>query len=301
MESFDYPEAQVLIGGTVTFLIGSLYNLLNYSKEERNCVPMLHGLKCGAAVTSSTIAYSYAIYLTNFPVVMMIRSCSILSVVLVGVLFTGVEDLQLKLGRRKIFIAAIATIGIIVFKMFDENDQKREKQTAILGIILMVVSLLADGFLPDFQAVIKSKYKPLPTVLMTEVNKWSAILAFAFSIATGHFIPMFSFIFAHTSLMIDLIAIGVLSTLGQLFVYRLIKQFKQHIVPFIITTRKIFTVGLSILYYKHTIAEMQLIGLVIVFGISIYEFYCEIKKDSQNNSDLNSKISQSTTADSKVE
>jgi hypothetical protein len=30
----------------------------------------------------------------------------------------------------------------------------------------MFVSLLAEGFLPDFQAVIKSKYKPSATVLM---------------------------------------------------------------------------------------------------------------------------------------
>jgi hypothetical protein len=32
----------------------------------------------------------------------------------------------------------------------------------MLGIILLVISLVADGFLPDFQAVIKSEYKPRP-------------------------------------------------------------------------------------------------------------------------------------------
>jgi hypothetical protein len=31
-----------------------------------------------------------------------------------------------------------------------------------VGIVLLIVSLLADGFLPDFQAEIKSVYKPLP-------------------------------------------------------------------------------------------------------------------------------------------
>jgi len=134
----------------------------------------------------------------------------------------------------------------------------------------MIISLLADGFLPDFQAVVKSKFKPHATVLMVEVNKWAFLLAISFSIFTGHFIPMMSFIFEHTRLMIDLLLIGVLSTFGQLFIYRLVKQFKQHIVPFIITTRKIFTVGLSIIYYKHDINSLQLIGLVLVFGISVF-------------------------------
>jgi hypothetical protein len=155
METFDYPESQIIFVGVVTYIIGSLYNLMQYSSEVRNNIPWIHGLKCGTAVTSSTIAYSYAIYLTNFPVVMMIRSCGILSVVLVGVLFTGVEDTALKLGKKKIFIAIIATIGIIVFKAFDPNDSKNSKETAALGIVLMVASLLADGFLPDFQAIVK--------------------------------------------------------------------------------------------------------------------------------------------------
>ena len=45
---------------------------------------------------------------------------------------------------------------------FGGNQSHQEKATDILGIILLVISLVADGFLPDFQAVIKSEYKPRP-------------------------------------------------------------------------------------------------------------------------------------------
>lgn len=76
----------------------------------------------------------------------------------------------------------------------------------------------------------------------------------------------------HLKLLNELLLMGVLSAIGQLFIYRLVKIFKQHIVPFIITTRKIFTVALSIIYFEHKIAFVQLIGLFIVFGVSIYEF-----------------------------
>lgn len=55
---------------------------------------------------------------------MMIRSCSLLSVVLYGVLFTGVSDTSLKLGYRKIIVAAIVTLGMIVFKVYDPNQKK---------------------------------------------------------------------------------------------------------------------------------------------------------------------------------
>jgi drug/metabolite transporter (DMT)-like permease len=78
-----------------------------------------------------------------------------------------------------------------------------------------------------------------------------------------------------------MLAMGVLSTFGQMFVYRMIKQFKQHFAPFVITTRKIFTVGLSIFYYHHETNGFQLAGLVLVFLIVTYEFFSELMEEKQ--------------------
>ena len=73
---------------------------------------------------------------------MMIRSCGLLSVVIVGVLFTGVSDTALKLGNRKIVVAIIVTIGMIIFKVFDPNQKEDDHKTELLGVALMIVSLL---------------------------------------------------------------------------------------------------------------------------------------------------------------
>lgn len=59
----------------------------------------------------------------------------------------------------------------------------------------------------------------------------------------------------------------------------MIKQFKQHIVPFVITTRKILTIFISILYYKHATTAVQLIGVFVVFFTVIFEFATELRKD----------------------
>jgi hypothetical protein len=53
---------------------------------------------------------------------MMIRSCNLLSVALVGVLFTGVKDTALKLGGKKILVAVLVTVGMVIFKVFDPNQ-----------------------------------------------------------------------------------------------------------------------------------------------------------------------------------
>jgi hypothetical protein len=106
-----------------------------------------------------------AIYLVSFPLTIMVKSCNILSVILVGVMCSRVTDRQLKLGPKKIVVAIIVSIGILMFRFFDPeaNFAADSKNTQIFGMLLLLASLISDGFLPDFQAEIKQKFKPAPT------------------------------------------------------------------------------------------------------------------------------------------
>lgn len=58
----------------------------------------------------------------------------------------------------------------------------------------------------------------------------------------------------------------------------MIKEFKQHIVPFVVTTRKIITVGLSLIYFHHETNFGQISSIIIVFVATVYEFLDSIKK-----------------------
>ena len=70
--------------------------------------------------------------------------------------------------------------------------------------------------------------------------------------------------------------IAFLTTAGQIFIYRMIKQFKQHIVPFVITTRKIFTVVLSIFIFKHHTTVIQILAIALIFITASSEYITEI-------------------------
>jgi uncharacterized protein (DUF486 family) len=48
----------------------------------------------------------------------MTKSCSLLSVIIVGVFCSRVKDSKLKLTHTKLVIGIIATIGIILFNYF---------------------------------------------------------------------------------------------------------------------------------------------------------------------------------------
>jgi len=145
-----------------------------------------------------------------------------------------------------------------------------------MGLIFLLLSLLADGFLPDFQAEIKQKYKPKPTEMMVEVNKWVCIFALAYAVCIGQVFEVIVFSIEHPLFAIHLLAVGLLGLVGQFFIYRMIKQFKQHFVPFVITTRKIFTVGISLVVYRHNTNAGQIGSILLVFLVVLYEFISEL-------------------------
>lgn len=68
-------------------------------------------------------------------------------------------------------------------------------------------------------------------------------------------------------------ALALTGSFGQIFVYWLINHFRQHVVPFIITTRKIITVAISIIYFGHEVTLIQIMGIIIVFLAVFYEFW----------------------------
>ena len=145
-----------------------------------------------------------------------------------------------------------------------------------MGILLLIVSIISDGLLPDFQAEIKAVYKPQPMEMMAIVNKWSVLICIAYSLCLWELHTICSFLATHYLCLFHMFLMGVLALTGQMFVYRMIKQFKQHFVPFAITTRKIFTAALSIVFYNHPTNFGQIMGIIIVFGIVTYEFVSDL-------------------------
>jgi hypothetical protein len=67
---------------------------------------------------------AYAIALVSFPIVMIFKSCNILSVIIIALLCTRVRNKSLQLGGKKLIVALAVSIGIIVFKVFDPEAKQ---------------------------------------------------------------------------------------------------------------------------------------------------------------------------------
>jgi hypothetical protein len=97
--------------------------------------------------------YNQAIVESSFPAAVMVKSCSLLSVILVGVFCSRVKDKSLKLKSNKIIIGIFACIGIFTFNYFQKSSKdSADHAITLLAAVYLAASLIGDGFLPDIQA-----------------------------------------------------------------------------------------------------------------------------------------------------
>lgn len=253
------------MGSIVVFLLGSLYNFIFV--KRKTVVPNKEAAACGGLMVFGNVMTIYAVQLTSYPVVIVFKACSVLSVILVGVCCSSVEDKKLKLGRNKIVAAVLITICIILFQFFDPERKNRSVKTEFLGVLFLTCSIVSDGFYPDFQARIKSIARPAPTEMMVKINATMIVFAGIPMIVSMTAFSFFQFMYYHLEYLGFILLSSTLAFIGQIFVYNMIKQFKQHIVPFTVTTRKFMSVFWSILYYHHATNWIQIVSVIALIVI----------------------------------
>ena len=271
MDDFKYPIVLLIFPYLTGWLVGSLWAKKTGEVVE---LPRKNLMYTAAMVMVGTLTYNIAILFTSYPVVIMFKSCSILSAIIVGVCFSRVRDEKLKLGTNKLIVGGLVSVGIFLFNYYSLEDQG-EKGTSLLGLILLLVSLMADGLLPDFQAEMKSLYKPRPVDLMFQINKWVFVFSICYSLVTLDFWHISEFVWEHPTVLYDILGISCMNFFVQMFVYYIIQKVKHHIAPFVITIRKIFSVVISIFWFSHAIDGMQWLGVVVVFMAAVFDFVSE--------------------------
>lgn len=212
--------------------------------------------------------YNQAVVSASFPAVLMAKSCSLLSVIIVGVFFSRVKDSKLKLTHKKLLIGLIATGGIILFNFFKSQETDVVDKPLVLfsiGNLYLFISLVGDGFLPDFQAALKAEYKPSTIELYCQINKLTFLIALFVALFTLRIQSMYNFLVNYENAAVDVAQLSVLNAVGQLFIYKMIKEFRQHVPPFVIAIRKCLTVIVNIIWFHHSINLFQVTGILFVF------------------------------------
>ena len=151
-----------------------------------------------------------------------------------------------------------------MFFLDDDGFQKpNETTTSLLGVVLVVFALIADGVYAGAQASLVTRQSEY--VLMGRMNFWQAALAIALSSGEFHGAIYQLLDEGSFGLLRDLVTFTVSKALGTLCVYRLLRESGTLVVSTVTTTRKVLTVTLSVVAFGHHLSMIQYIALILVF------------------------------------
>ncbi|KAL9938999.1 hypothetical protein V8E36_001812 [Tilletia maclaganii] len=175
--------------------------------------------------------------------------------------------------------------------------------SSIYGLLLLTANLLADGATNSTQDEIFSNYILSGPQMMLAMNACSVVLLTASLLvpnpaallarvpivggllpvlgvgagllgggakATNELDTALAFIHRHPEVLRDILAYATAGALGQIAIFETLERFGSLTLVSITVTRKLFTMLLSVVVYKHVLSPLQWIGvLVVFFGIGI--------------------------------
>lgn len=206
----------------------------------------------GAAQVSAKACTSLALANgLSFPVATLAKSGKMAPVML-GSLLLGGASYEL---REYLQVAAIIG-GTAVVSM---GKKKGSGASSLMGVAYILLSLVLDGVTAGFQKRLKTEaaklgVKPKPYDYMFWTNLFMCLTAAVIAVGSGELQSGLSFLQANPEILSKVGKFALCSAVGQSFIFFTIAAFDPLVLSTVTTTRKIFSVLLSILLKGHSLS-----------------------------------------------
>jgi UDP-galactose transporter B1 len=175
------------------------------------------------------------------------------------------------LGRKtyklqKICFVLAIVVGVIMFAFKEEYDEK-DGENPLLGDLLIAVSLLMDGLLGATEDRMRQAARPTALNLMHFVNLWSSGFYIVGVLIFGEAPKFVEFVTKHTEIWKYFGLVLLVGALGQIFINSMVANFGPLPLSITTTTRKFFSVFLSVILFGNSLSIRQWCASGIIFGV----------------------------------
>jgi UDP-galactose transporter B1 len=210
---------------------------------------------CAKAFTSLALAAG-----VSFPVVTLAKSGKMVPV-MIGSLLLGGASYTL---REYASVAAIIAGTTIV----STGKKSSGKSSSMLGIAFVVASLVCDGVTGGIQKRLKAISKARgveakPYDLMFWTNLFMAITAAVIALGLQEFTTGIAYCMNNPVILNKILKFAACSAVGQSFIFYTIANFDPLVCTTVTTTRKVFSVLLSIFLHGHQLSPQGWFGLTL--------------------------------------
>lgn len=197
----------------------------------------------------------------SFPVATLAKSGKMAPVML-GSLILGGASYSV---REYLQVAAIIG-GTAVVSMGKKKGGGSSSSS--MGVAYIILSLVLDGVTAGFQKRLKAEtakagVKPKPYDFMFWTNLYMCITAVVISGALNEIGPGLAYCTANPELYTKIVKFAICSAVGQSFIFYTIANFDPLVLSTVTTTRKIFSVLLSIFLKGHSLSLTGWTGIAM--------------------------------------
>lgn len=237
-----------------------------------NRIPMkwyaLIALSYVVGMSCSNLALKYV----NYPTQVLAKSCKVIPVMVMGVLIA-----RKSYPLRTYVVVLLLSVGMSIF-MLDKSANSGKaidsNANSVEGLLLLAFSLAMDGVTNSVQTRMQMQFKPGPTAdeLMLYMNMYAVgFLAIAAIVWPNWFIDALHFCARHPRIITDILLSCVFMTVGQIFIFWTITSYGTLVNSIITTTRKFFTILISVVRFQHDVTAVQWAGIALVFVALIWD------------------------------
>ena len=215
-----------------------------------------------------------------FPLQVVIKSCKSIPVMIGEIVFARVKPSIAKTAG-----VVMLSIGVALFTFSSESGAGKHKSTGMeltgpggvsalfYGVGLAGAALVGDAIYGPYQNKIVAKHKPSSWVLMFNMNLYELVLAVGVDLFTSTelqeawaFWERHPFEFGYR-----VILCCASMSLGNVFIYKIQREFGALAVTKTTTVRKLVSLVLSILWFGHALVPLHYVAMAVVFAAPVVE------------------------------
>jgi len=198
----------------------------------------------------------------SFPVVTLAKSGKMVPVMIGSILLGGAKYTLKEYASVAAIIAGTVMVSL---------GKKSSAASSTVGLACIALSLFFDGVTGGLQKQIKTKsmevgVKPKPYDFMLWINAFMFATATLLSVVLGDLTSGLSFCKANPEVLEKILKFSACSAVGQSFIFFTIANFDPLVCTTITTTRKVFSVLLSIFLNGHNLSTQGWAGIAVASG-----------------------------------
>lgn len=173
-------------------------------------------------------------------------------------------------GKRytllKVVFVLMIVLGVILFNFDIKNNVTNSGDNLLIGNLLLGLSLLCDGLCGATEERMRSSSRPSALNFMYYLAVWSLLYHTIGIIALGEIPDFIGFVSRHPDIIKYFVAFVCVGALGQIFICSILSAFGALPLSITTTTRKFFSVILSVIIYQNVLLLQQWIATGIIFS-----------------------------------